>query len=204
MPLTQRLPFRAIRRIRQPDVEPVSLAEVKDALGIAPEVADDDAYLTGLIAAARIQAEEMINGTLTLTRWQAVAVRLGSCGCSCVEMPYPPFFVDDTHPVEVTYTTADGVSRVVDQSEIRVNVIELPGRLQVRTPVYSGCCDSSAVVRWWAGVEKATDVPSPARTAIMRMVAGLYASRGDDPAAFIRDDPATKGLLASIAWCGGC
>lgn len=200
--LTQASPFRAIRRIRQPDIEPVSLAEVKDVLGIAPEVSDDDVFLSALIAAARQTAEERMNRTLTLTRWQAVAIRWGRCACEGIEMPYPPFFVDADHPVEVVWTDRDDVEHVVDQADIRVNTVEFPGRLKVTATIADSCCEATAVVRWWGGVKSARDVPAPARVGLLRHVAALFNNRGDDAATVLQNDPAIDALYASCSWSG--
>lgn len=201
-PLTQARPWRSIRRVREPDIEPVSLAEVKDHLAIAPEASDDDAYLMALIAAARTVAEERTERTLTLTRWQGVALRWGQCCCEGIEVPYPPLYVDDMHPVEVTWTDRDGVEHTVDAADIRTNTIEIPGRLQVSASISDSCCEATAVVRWWAGVPAGRDVPSPIRTAILRMVARMYANRGDDAQAVLQEDPATAALLAVSSWSG--
>lgn len=200
--LTQALPFRSIRRVKQPDIEPVSLADAKDALGIAPEVSDDDVLIAGLIASARTVVEERLHCTLTLTQWQGVLQRFGTCSCDGVEVPYPPFFVDGQHPVEVTWTDSDGTDHVVDAADIRTNTVEVPGRLKVRASIVDSCCESAAVVRWWGGVPSARDVPAPLRTAIVRMVIWQYANRGDDAQSALAADPAIDSLLASCSWMG--
>jgi uncharacterized phiE125 gp8 family phage protein len=200
--LTTPSPFRAIRRISQPAIEPVSLAQIKEHLSIVPEQVEDDAYLMALVSAARIVCEERLHMTFTATRWQAIASRFGQCACSGVEMPYPPFLVDVDHPVEVTYTDTDGTDYVVNDADIRTNTVEFPGRLQVTQTISNQCCETAAVVRWWGGVVRASDVPSPIRTAIRRLVGRMYSDRGDDADRALEQDPATEQLLAACSWIG--
>jgi uncharacterized phiE125 gp8 family phage protein len=200
--LTTPSPFRAVRRIVQPVVEPVSLSEIKQHLSILPEQVEDDAYLMALVASARIVCEERLHMTLTATRWRGIASRFGACACSGVEMPYPPFLVDYEHPVEVTYTDADGVDHTVDEADIRTNTVEFPGRLQVRRTIANQCCETAAVVTWWGGVLRPNEVPSPIRTAIRRLVGRMYSDRGDDAERALQQDPATDQLLASCSWAG--
>lgn len=200
--LTNAAGFRSIRRIRQPEVEPVSVAEAKTHLGISPDVAEHDEYILGLISAARIAAESRLNMTLVATQWQAVRAGWWYCSCEGAEVPYPPLLVDQDHPVEVRYKDRDGQVQFVDADDIRTDTDEFPGRLRVLSQISGGCCESVATVTWWAGVVNPQDVPSPIRTAILRMVARMFGNRGDTAEDVLTNDQAVAHLLASCSWGG--
>jgi uncharacterized phiE125 gp8 family phage protein len=200
--LTNASGFRSIRRIRQPAVEPVSVGEVKTHLGISPDVAEHDAYLAGLISAARIAAESRLNMTLVETQWQAVRAGWWYCSCEGVEMPYPPLLVDQDHPIEVRYRDRQGAVAFVDDDKIVADADEFPGRLRVLQSMVGGCCESVATVTWWAGVVNPSDVPSPIRTAILRMVARMFGNRGDTADDVLTNDAAVSHLLAACSWGG--
>ena len=201
--ITNATGFRSIRRITQPQVEPVSVAEVKTHLGIAPEVADHDAYLLGLIGSARIAAESRLNMTLMATQWQAVRAGYWYCGCVGQEMPYPPLLVDQDHPVRIQWKDRDGSVNFVDDADIETDTDEFPGRLRVLTSTVGGsCCESVVTVQWWAGVTNPSDVPSPIRTAILRMVARMFGDRGDTADDVLTNDQAVSHLLAACSWSG--
>jgi uncharacterized phiE125 gp8 family phage protein len=194
--------FRSIRRIRQPAVEPVSVLDAKTHLGISPDVAEHDAYLLGLIGSARIAAESRLNMTLVATQWQAVRAGWWYCSCEGAEVPYPPLLVDQDHPIEVRYKDRQGVVQFVDAEAIVADVDEFPGRLRVLQQITGGCCESVATVTWWAGVVNPSDVPSPIRTAILRMVARMFGDRGDTAEDVLTNDAAVAHLLATCSWGG--
>ena len=194
--------FRSIRRVTQPAVEPVSVAEAKVQLGISPDVAEHDAYLMGLIASARIAAESRLNMTLMATRWQAVRAGWWYCSCEGVEMPYPPLLVDEDHPITVKWKDRDGIVNEVNDTDIVADLDEFPGRVRVLSSISNGCCESVATVTWWAGVVNPSDVPSPIRTAILRMVSRMFGDRGDTAEDVLTNDQAVSHLLATCSWSG--
>jgi hypothetical protein len=59
-----------------------------------------------------------------------------------------------------------------------------------------------ATVTWWAGVVNPSDVPSPIRTAILRMVARMFGDRGDTAEDVLTNDAAVSHLLATCSWAG--
>ena len=201
--ITTPIPFRSIVRVTQPEVEPVSLFEVKQHLGIMPEVADDDDFLMGLIASARIVVEERLYQTTMATQWRAKAFRWSSCSCRGIELPYPPVLWDDgEHAIQVRWTDADGNWQVADPANVVVDYEEIPGRLHIKQSIYDACCESTATVTWWAGYRRPQDVPAPIRTAIKRIVGACYSARGDTPEGILRRDPAVDSLLASCSISG--
>lgn len=195
--------FRSIRRIKQPVVEPVSVSEAKTHLGISHDVAEHDGLIAGLVASARIAAESRLHMSLMATQWQAIRTGFWECGCHGVELPYPPLLVDTEHPVGVRWKDRDGLTHVVEAADIEVNTDEFPGRLFVRASMTGGaCCDGAAVVTWWGGVLSPADVPSPIRTAILRMVARMFGDRGDTAENILENDQAVAHLLAACSWAG--
>jgi uncharacterized phiE125 gp8 family phage protein len=190
-------------RVTQPTVEAVSLSEVKHHLGIDASVADDDEYLGGLIAAARILVEERLNQTLVATQWRARMINVSSCSCRGVELPYPPvLFDEDDRPVEVKFKNRDGDTDFVDAKDIEVDDEEFPGRLHVRQSISDACCEAKATVTWWAGRETPEEVPAPIRAALKRIVAGMYGARGDTAEAIYDRDPGVASLLACVSHTG--
>ena len=201
--ITTPTPFRSIVRVTQPTVEPVSLSEVKHHLGIDASVADDDEYLGGLIAAARILVEERLGQTLVATRWRARMTNVSSCRCHGVELPYPPVLFDQAdYPVEVYWKEPDGTTGYAEDDEVMVDHEEFPGRLYVRAKITGACCESTATVLWWAGYRTPQEVPQPIRAAIKRIVAGMYGARGDTAEAIYDRDPGVASLLGVVSHSG--
>lgn len=195
--------FRAIVRVKQPAVEPVSLVEIKHHLGIEPEMADDDDYLLGLISSARILVEERISQTLVATQWRAKLHHVYGCGCVGIEVPYPPLLFDEfDYPIEITWKTNDGTLETMDPADIEPDVEEFPGRIRLRKGIRSECCHSLATIKWWAGYEDPAAVPRPIRTAITRIVAGMYGNRGDTAEAVYEKDAGVASMLAACSYNG--
>lgn len=195
--------FRAIVRIKQPAVEPVSLLQMKHHLGIEPEMADDDEYLLGLLAAARILVEERLGMTTVATQWRAKLHDVYGCGCVGIEVPYPPMLYDRfDRPVEITWKTNDGTLETMDPVDIEVDDEEFPGRIRLRKGIHGSCCQSLATIKWWAGYEEADSVPRPIRTAIQRIVAGMYGNRGDTAEAVYEKDAGVASMLAACSYNG--
>lgn len=195
--------FRSIVRVKQPANEPVSLSEIKHHLGIDAEMADDDEYLMGLVAAARILVEERLAITTTLTRWRAKLHNVYGCGCVGIEVPYPPMvYARFDLPVEITWKDQQGIGQAMDPDDIEVDTEEIPGRLKLRRGFTSSCCQSLATITWWAGYESAEAVPRPIRAAIARIVAGMYGNRGDTAEAVYEKDAGVSSMLAACSYNG--
>lgn len=196
--VTTPTPFRSVTRIVQPMVEPVSLGEIKAHLRIEPDVADDDEFLMGALAAARIVVEERLGMTLTATRWRAKLGEWSSCGCHGMELPYPPLLVEPNRfPLSVTWKDSAGVTHVVDPDNLACDAEEIPGRLLIRETIYGACCERNATVKWWAGVVNPSDVPANIRAAIKRIAGQLYTNRGDTAEAVMARDEGVDSLLAA-------
>ena len=197
--------FRSVRRIREPVVEPVSLFEAKEHLRLMSDFADDDAYIQGLISAARRLIENRTRRTFTLTRWQATFSNWTGCDCHGRELPYPPLMATiDTFKVEIEYRDHDRYSHLLDADLIRPDTDSFPGRVHLTGSIPSACCNQEGVIRWWAGVELPSQVPEEARVAIKMMVAHWYQNRTavtTEGAGTILP-MAVDSLCASISWSG--
>ena len=179
----------SLKRVTEPAVEPVTLAEVKHHLGISPGVVEDDAYLMGLIAACRRMAESRLGETFIATKWRMAAgreiARVGcGCGSSCgrsmsefpswaERVPRGPLLVDENHPVQIEYEDEDGRLEAVDDTEVGVS--HASGAIWPKT----GSWGLGAWVTYWAGVLDPKDVSPQVKAAISMMVTILYSNRGD-------------------------
>lgn len=195
--------WRSLRRVQAPYAEPVLLTEAKAALGLPVDVSEDDDLINSLIASARELVELRIGQTLMLCKWQARVNR--TCCCGMLEVPMPPLYFDsDKAPVEVRWRAANGMTKGLEQKDIDVDPEEFPGR--IRLPSWfvntGDCCDSRVTVTWWAGYDDHLQVPKPIRTAIMRIVVGLYTQRGEEAANILGSDPAIDSMLAICGHTG--
>jgi len=156
-----------------PRVEPVTLTEAKEHLRILPENAEDDAYVQGLIAAARRLVESRLGVTMCATQYRAKVCGHTGCGCSCgcnsggIELPYPPVLVDATHPI--TVTTADGE---VPADQFEVDADARPAALYPRRG-WRG----SATITYWAGLPPGSPQPETLKAAVLLVVGHLYKNR---------------------------
>jgi hypothetical protein len=165
--------------IQPSTVEPVSLDAAKQQLRITADQTDDDNFIIGLIATGRRLVERRLGITLAAARYKAtfpdpldlLSNRHESnwWGWSdTLELPYPPLLVDTDHPIVVTAggTTVDPTLYTVDQDT-------RPGRLRFGNPGTSG----QIIVTFWAGAAAASSVPPQLKTAILMIVAHLWAHR---------------------------
>jgi uncharacterized phiE125 gp8 family phage protein len=190
----------------EPEVEPVSLYDAKDHLRITPDVAEDDAYIQGLLAAGRRMVESRLGSCTTATRWTA---RLESIGCSSccsdgVAIPMPPILVDIDHPFEAVLRNADGVQEIIDPAAYWIDDDAFPAVLRTRRGWPSVCCESSVSIRFWAGYRTAQEVPAQIRAALKLLVATWYENResvATESGAIVMPH-AVDALLASESWSG--
>lgn len=172
---------------------PVSLAEVRAQLGI--ETTDEDARLTGLIAAATEMAEAYTGRALLERTYR------GFLGCfpACRHLDLP------RSPLQsVTHVKAyadDDTSETLDAADYYVDTASLSGRVVLRSgsswPTVERVANG-VEVQWVAGYPGMNEVPSDMRDsfrlAIQVIVAWLNEQRGDEasPKAM---PPAAEALL---------
>lgn len=197
--------FKQPRRVKQPATEPVGLADVKKHLRIMDDFNDDDLYLMGLVAAARVMTENRTRRTFVATKWRADFDRWDACGCRGHALPYPPALVTGDKMPSVGYVDENGVNTPTPPGTVTINTNCFPGEASLHEAIESACCGSEGWIEWWAGVEDPRDVPQQAKVAIMMLVAHWYANR---EAVSMDGNGATipiayDSLCASLAWSGG-
>lgn len=160
-----------VRVVTAPAAEPVSLAEAKDHLRL--EQAEDDAYVTTCVQAARQYIEEVCwRGVVTQT-WELV---LDGFPCD-EEQELPGGNLGAI--TSVTYTDADGATQTLASSVYEADTVSVPGRILL---AYNESWPStrsrwnSVRVRYTVGWGVA-DVPAPIRQALLLLVAQMYEQR---------------------------
>lgn len=190
--------FRSITRTTQPTIEPVTLAEAKQHLRVDSN--DDNAYIVGLVRAAREWVEEYLDRTLILTQWTVRADRFPPDSTDEIELPRPPMATSGASTaVSVTYTLENGTTAAYSTSLFRVDRHSTPGAVK---PLYGQTWpphrqdDNSLAITYWAGYgANSTDVPQGIKNAMLLYVTELYEKRGNgEPPA------AAKALLDAYKW----
>jgi uncharacterized phiE125 gp8 family phage protein len=170
--------FSSVRRVKQPDFEPISLAEAKDHLRIMQAVTDDDTYIMGLISAARVAFEARTAQTTTKTQWRAKVGGYDPCSCMGYEIPYPPLceMPDGESPVQVWWTSDDGQKEYADPEDLVIDWDAYP-----MTVKYGGIdlgeCGSMATIQWWAGVNAPAEIPQIWKSAMLFIIGHWYENR---------------------------
>jgi len=157
-----------------PAIEPVTLEELKDHLRV--DSVDEDAVLTGLLAAAREWCEGFQNRAyitqtlqLWLDEWPAANV---------IVLPRPQLQSVDS----VKYYGTDDTEYTLDASDYRVSLYGYKGRVVLNHgkswPSTILRPAEAVVVEYDAGYgDDAADVPERARMAIKIVAAHLYENR---------------------------
>jgi len=155
-----------------PSAEPVTLDQAKAWLKIDTD--DDDALIGSLIGAARARAEWHTGQAfvtqswiLWLDRWRPV-----------IEIPLSPLASIQS----LTFYAPDAAATVVDSGMYHVDAASRPGRIGFAPtfmPPLLRPLDAVAVA-FTAGYGAAADVPPTITTAILVILAALYAARGDE------------------------
>lgn len=156
-----------------PAAEPVTLAEVK--LHCKVDTTDDDALITSLIIAARLQAEHQTGRVLVTQTWD---VTLDEFPADSIDLPCPPL----QSVTSISYLDADGASQTLASTEYQVIINELVGRI---VPAYGKSWPATLAqpaaisVRLVAGYGLPAAVPAGIKAWILLAVCTLYAQRED-------------------------
>ena len=190
--------YRSLVRQTGPAVEPVTLAEAKAHLRV--DTSDDDAYITGLVRAAREWVEQYLDRTLVNTQWVMRFDKFPADSTADIELPRPPMVASGTATaVTVAYTLEDGTTATYSTALFRVDRASTPGAVKTnyaQTWPPHRQDDNSVSVTWWAGYgPSGSDVPQGVKNAILLYVHELYEKRGaaEPPAA-------AKMLLDAYRW----
>ncbi len=193
-------PYYRLVETAPPAIEPLTLSEVKTFLRV--DQTNDDAFITGLITAARMFCEAETgralierNYSLFLDRWPnerddyAFDRRDGARRIPTplvidprgIALPYPPL----VSVAQVNVYAADNTSTVFDPSNYFVDTAGTPGRLVLTlgaVPPLPWRIANGIEIQYTAGYGTAeTDVPQLLLQGMMQIIAHLYEHRGDSP-----------------------
>ena len=165
--------YRSLTRQTPPTVEPVTLTEAKAHLRVDTDA--DDAYIAGLITAAREWVEQYLDRALV---HQQYVMRLDSFPYE-IELPRPPMANAGTATaVAVTYTLGDESTTTLSATQYRVDRNSTPGVIrQLPNGSWPANDDeeNSVTVTWWAGYgSSGTSVPVAIRHAMLMLVGHWY------------------------------
>lgn len=179
--------YRSLTKIVQPTVEPVTLAELKAHVHVEHE--DEDAYLSGLVQAAREYCERRVDRCFVDTRLE---MKLDTFPAGVeLALPLPPFSpTAGRQGIEVSYLNVTLQELAVTEA---VPVItSQPGTFlahrsstpAVLTPNVNGYWPvtgpirAAVTVRWWAGYgDSGQAVPKAIRHAILMLAAHWFMNR---------------------------
>lgn len=193
------LRYRSVRRVTEPVVEPVSVAEAKAHLRVDAEFTDDDLYIQSLISAARIHVENVSDRTLIRSQWQ---VKLDVFPSWDIELPRPPVLSD---AVSVTYVPSGGPYSPVSFTDFRTDRDSTPAVIR---PQWNGTwptargAENDVTITYWAGYgDSGQKVPPPARHCILLLCGHWYATREAVVQGGMNPVPmAVEVLLGAVNW----
>lgn len=179
-------PFR-LSLASAPTIEPVSVQEAR--LHCRVDDSADNSYVTALITAARIMAEQFTRRVFITQSW---VMYMDAWPCDrFIEIPKAP--LQGISSI-VTYDDSDAATTFAS-SNYYVDLISKPGRVVLRSTASWPDVDRVAngiVINFVAGYGAApAGIPQDIRQAILLIVAHLYENRGDVSA----EMPATAELL---------
>ena len=199
--------YRSLTRQTGPAVEPVTLAEAKAHLRV--DTADDDAYITGLVRAAREWVEQYLDRTLVHTQWVMRFDKFPADSTADIELPRPPVVASGTATaVTVAYTLEDGTTASYSTASFRVDRASTPGAVKTnyaQTWPPHRQDDNSVSVTWWGGYgPSGSDVPQAIRHAMLMLIAFWYDNRSTVLVGSISKplEFAVESLLSSQKWGG--
>jgi uncharacterized phiE125 gp8 family phage protein len=153
-----------------PEVEPVTLVEVKQNLRIAHDSEDD--LLTGLIRAAREDVEAACGLALINQQWRLAIDELPRSNLALLRR-YPVRTI-----TSVTVYGEDGEASLVNPDHYLLQAGYRPARLRFRDRLQAGIAANGIEIDFEAGYgEAGTDVPSLLTRAIIVLVAHWYEFR---------------------------
>jgi uncharacterized phiE125 gp8 family phage protein len=179
-----------VRKIAEPTIEPVSLADVKAQLSMLADQTEFDAFLVDKIGTARELVEARLGRTIYASRYRARWTE----ETKVLTLPYPPLLVDEDHPLVVT---CDGDA--VPAEDLEVDADAWPGKVTI-----SGSHYGVKVAQYWAGVPEGSRISRRIHSAILLYAVHMFENRG----VLARDSSvelpqAWETLLASESHSGG-
>lgn len=145
--------------------EPITLAEAK--LHLRVDHADEDAYITSLITAARVICEQRTGRSIPVSTWVARADDFSDT----LELPFPPL----VSVTSVQYVDVYGDTQTVPSGDYRVDVYSEPCRIGPVTewPIADDRINA-VIVTYQAGY---TDCPVPLKQWMLLAIGDMYENR---------------------------
>lgn len=162
-----------LKLITAPTVEPVTLAQAKQHLGVI--VANDDAMILRHIVAARRHAEQYTGRRLCTQTWEYTRDEFP---CGAMELPYPPV----ASVTSLKYIDANGAEQTLSPSLYQVDTVAEPARI---APAYgeswpdARCQFNAVTVRFVCGYGLTAAVPEDIACAMLLIVGHLFEHRED-------------------------
>jgi uncharacterized phiE125 gp8 family phage protein len=182
--------------VTPPAVEPVSLAEAKAQCRIDPDFTLDDAYVSGLVTAAREAAEVQCERSFIATTWRYFL----DCFPCVIRLPRPAIAVQSVQYL----SQVDGSVLTLDPAEYQVSQADDPTTIRPAYRKYwpqTRWVAEAVRVNFTAGYGATTaSVPEGIKQAIKIIVEHWYEHRGEDPS--MRDIPAAAENLLRRYWHG--
>lgn len=193
------LRYRSLRRITEPVVEPISLAEAKSHLRIDADYDADDLYVMGLVTAARWHVETVCDRTLVRSQWQ---MKLDTFPSWDIELPRPPITTGD---IVVTYIPSDGIYSPIPFTDFRQDRDATPAVIRPQwNRTWPPCrgAENDVTITFWCGYgDSGKSVPQPARHAMLLMIGHWFTNREAVAPGSMNPVPmAVDLLLGSVNW----
>ena len=162
-----------LRQTVAPASEPISLAEAKAHLRV--DITDDDSYITALIVAARMFAEDNTGRSLITQSWQLVmdAFDIWNFNDTAIYLDRNPVIAVQT----IKYLDMAGVLQTMPSTDYTVEVNSEPARI---TPVFGKVWPialpqiGAVKVDFTAGYGNAAAVPQAIKTWMLLRIGTLY------------------------------
>lgn len=192
-------PYRSLRRITSPAVEPVSLSFAKQHCRVDTET--DDLYVQSLIAVARQYVEDVLDITICTTIWE---VKYDLFPVWAIVLPRLPML---DRAVTVTYRSGDGTySSLSSATDFQIDASVLPGRIYPQWarswPATRGD-ENSVTVRYSAGYgDDGQSAPPIVKHLILLLVAHWFDTRQPAVTGAPQSVPQTFDTLLAAASMG--
>lgn len=179
-----------LKVLEWPSVEPVTLTEARQQVGMMPDQTDFDAFLLRALATARRLIESRLGATLVATKYRATWAQAPAV----LDLPSPPLLADADHDLEVL---VDGV--VVSPADYEVDADARPA-----TVTFDSKPSGKVVANYWAGAAPGALIEPTIRSAILMYVSHAFENRGILAEGGTAELPqGFETLLASASWNGG-
>lgn len=147
-----------------PTLEPVTLNEAKDQLGLLESQTDFDSMLEAAISTARRVIEQRLGRSLIATKYRAK----WPSGVASLHLPGSPVLVDETHTLTITVGTT---ALAADEYELEADAMPAEITLDSRAA-------DDVTVEYWGGVASADDIEPQIKSAALMYVEHLFNHRG--------------------------